>query len=155
MQGRGWALLVGSIALPLVVGALGGLVTDPSWYAELRRPAFAPPGWVFGPVWTVLYACMGTAAWLVWRAVGWRNARVALAFYGAQLLLNALWTPIFFGLRAMGWALFDISLLIVAIAITIVAFFRIDRRAALLMIPYLVWVTFATALNWSLWTLNH
>ena len=151
---RGWAWLAVSIAVPLAVGALGGLVTDASWYLELRRPAFAPPGWIFGPVWTVLYACMGTAAWWVWRAAGWRKARGALTLYGAQLALNALWSPIFFGMHAMGWALVDILLMIVAIAATLVAFWRIERRAGLLLIPYLLWVAFATVLNWSLWTLN-
>lgn len=151
---RGWAWLVVSIAAPLAVGALGGLVTDPSWYLELRRPAFAPPGWVFGPVWTFLYACMGTAAWWVWRARGWRGARGALTLYGVQLLLNAVWTPIFFGMRAMGWAMLDISLMLVAIAATLVAFYRIERRAGLLLVPYLLWVSFAAVLNWSLWTMN-
>ncbi len=151
---RGWALLVASISVPLALGALGGLVTDPAWYAELRRPTFAPPGWVFGPVWTVLYACMGTAAWWVWRSAGWRNARWALALYATQLLLNAAWSPIFFGLRAMGWALVDISLMIVAITATLVAFYRIERRAGWLLLPYLLWVLFAAVLNGSLWLLN-
>lgn len=153
-QAKTWVSLAASIALPLLLGAVGGLATDSGWYVELHRPSFAPPGWVFGPVWTVLYGSMGTAAWWVWRAAGWPRARHALGWYAAQLLLNALWSPIFFGLRAMGWALIDIGLMGVAIVGTLVAFYRIERRAGLLLVPYLLWVAFAAVLNWSLWTLN-
>ena len=149
-----WVVLAVSMALPLLVGALGGIVTDSGWYAELRRPAFAPPGWLFGPVWTALYLGMGVAAWLVWRRAGFRKARAALALYALQLVFNALWNPIFFGLRAMGWALVDIVVLAVAIVVTLIKFYRIDRSAGLLLVPYLLWVLFASVLNFSLWMLN-
>jgi len=149
-----WVVLAVSMALPLLVGALGGIVTDSGWYTELRRPAFAPPGWLFGPVWTALYLGMGVAAWLVWRRAGFRKARAALALYALQLVFNALWSPIFFGLRAMGWAFVDIVVLAVAIVVTLVEFHRIDRRAGLLLVPYLLWVLFASVLNFSLWMLN-
>jgi tryptophan-rich sensory protein len=142
------------MALPLLVGALGGIVTDGGWYTELRRPGFAPPGWLFGPVWTALYLGMGVAAWLVWRRAGFHRARVALALYALQLVFNALWSPIFFGLRAMGWAFVDIVLLAIAIVVTLIKFYRIDRSAGLLLVPYLLWVLFAGALNFSLWMLN-
>lgn len=148
-----WVLLV-SILVPLGLGSLGGLLTDSMWYAELRRPSFAPPGWVFGPVWTVLYAGMGTAAWLVWRKAGWRDGRGALTWYGVQLALNAVWTPIFFGWRQIGWAFAEILVLAVCIVITLVSFWRVDRRAGVLLVPYLAWVAFAAVLNGSLWVLN-
>ncbi|MFW5741052.1 MAG: TspO/MBR family protein [Myxococcota bacterium] len=140
--------------VPLSAGAVGGLVTDSGWYAQLQRPWFAPPGWVFGPVWTVLYVAMGTAAWLVWRTAGWRRGRPALTWYAVQLVLNAAWSPIFFGVRAMGWALAELVVLAVCIVGTLVAFFRVDRRAGMLLVPYLLWVVFAGVLNASLWFLN-
>lgn len=146
--------LIGSVLVPLGLGALGGLLTDSGWYVELQRPAFAPPGWLFGPVWTVLYSCMGTSAWLVWRAAGWRGAKQALTLYAAQLALNAAWTPIFFGLRQIGWAFGEILVLLGFIVATIVAFRRVDWRAAALLVPYLLWVAFASVLNGSLWILN-
>ncbi len=148
------AVLGGSILVPLSLGALGGLLTDSSWYAELQRPWFAPPGWIFGPVWTVLYACMGTAAWLVWRSAGWPRAKSALTWYAVQLALNAAWTPIFFGLRQVAWAFAEILALLAAIVVTIVTFHRLDRRAAALLVPYVLWVAFAAVLNASLWLLN-
>lgn len=149
-----WVVLAVSMALPLLVGAVGGFVTDSGWYADLRRPAFAPPGWLFGPVWTALYLGMGVAAWLVWRRAGFHKARIALALYALQLVFNALWSPIFFGLRAMGWAFVDIVVLAVAIVVTLIKFYRIDRSAGLLLVPYLLWVLFASVLNLSLWILN-
>ena len=147
-------VLLASLLLPLGLGALGGLLTDSRWYVELHRPSFAPPGWLFGPVWTALYACMGTAAWLVWRKAGWKGAQRTLTLYAVQLALNAAWTPIFFGLRQIGLAFFEILVLLACIVATIVSFFRVDRRAAALLLPYLLWVAFASVLNGSLWLLN-
>jgi benzodiazapine receptor len=120
-------------------------------YASLIRPAWAPPSWLFGPVWTVLYATMAVAAWLVWRRVGLDRALVPFA---VQLLLNAAWTPLFFGAGRYGWALVDIVALWLAIAVTIVVFWRVSRPAALLLVPYWLWVTFASALNASILALN-
>jgi tryptophan-rich sensory protein len=134
------------VAAVVAVGALGALgVGGASMeYASLRRPAWAPPAWLFGPVWTVLYAIIAVSGWLVWRRVGWTRA---LTVYVVQLVLNAAWTPIFFGAGRYGWALVDIVLLWVLIAATVVLFWRVSRPAAALFLPYWAWVTFATALN--------
>ncbi len=120
------------------------------WY---RQPSWAPPEWVFGPVWTVLYVMMAVSAWLVWRKTG-AAARKALAVFAVQLALNAAWTPVFFGLQAPGAAFAVIVLLWFAIGATIVAFVRHSRFAALLLVPYMLWVSFAAALNWSIWRLT-
>lgn len=121
-------------------------------YASLPTPVWAPPSWVFGPVWTVLYALMGIAAWRVWKADGFSGATVALGLFFAQLVANALWTPLFFGAGLLGWALVDILILNLLLAATIVAFWRVDRPAGLLLVPYLLWVLFATALNAAIFT---
>ncbi len=143
-------VLVGFIVLCQLAGASGALVTDPGWYLALDRPSWAPPGWVFGPVWISLYTMMGVAAWLVWRTDSW-SRRAALAWFGVQLVLNAAWTPVFFGARSIGGGLIVISVLLVVIIATIAAYQHVSRRAAALMVPYLVWVGFATALNAGLW----
>jgi translocator protein len=142
-----WAVAVAAAAL------IGGLaVADAAGeYASLQRPPWAPPSWLFGPVWTVLYAGMAVAAWLVWRRVGVDRTLVPFA---VQLVLNAAWTPLFFGAGAYGWALVDIIALWLAIAVTIVAFWRVSRPAAVLLGPYWVWVTYAAALNASILALN-
>lgn len=139
-------------------GLLGSFFTvaeSPGWYAELVKPALTPPGFVFGPVWVTLYALMGVAAFLVWRK-GWRHpsVRTALFLFGAQLVVNALWSPLFFGLHAIGWALFDILILWLLIIGTIMSFYRVSLQAALLLIPYALWVGFATYLNASIWLIN-
>ena len=146
-----------AVAACLAAGGIGSVFTVhaiPTWYATLLKPSWNPPGWVFGPVWTALYLLMGVAAWLVWRAVGWPAARRALLLFAAQLVLNTAWSPIFFGLRSPGWALVDIVVLWAAVVATLGAFRRIRPVAGVLLIPYLVWVTFASALNWSIWRLN-
>lgn len=125
-----------------------------AWYAELNKPSWNPPGWLFGPVWTVLYSMMAVAAWLVWQFGGFRLQGRALKWYLAQLLLNALWSPLFFGLHSPGLALGEILLLWVAIAITMRKFWRVSKWAGWLMVPYLGWVSFATVLNFILWRLN-
>jgi tryptophan-rich sensory protein len=141
--------LVGSCQL---AGASGALVTDPSFYQELVRPSWAPPGWLFAPVWITLYTLMGVAAWLVWRTGPGR--RTALWWFAIQLILNAAWTPVFFGLRSLGGGLVVIILLDLAIIATIVAFARRSRLAAALLVPYALWVGFATALSVALWSSN-
>lgn len=134
-------------------GGLGALATDAAWYRELARPSWAPPGWVFGPVWLTLYTMMGVAAWRVWRTPSGPARSRALGWFAAQLALNAAWTPVFFGLRSLGGGLAVIGLLVVAIAGTIRAFRVVAPRAAWLLAPYLAWVLFATALNAALWWL--
>jgi tryptophan-rich sensory protein len=127
---------------------MGAVVT---WYPTLVKPSWNPPAWVFGPVWTLLYAMMAVAAWLVWRRVDWG---VALTVFGVQLALNVAWSFCFFALRNPLAGLVDILLLWVAIAVTMVLFWRVDRLAGWLLVPYLFWVTFATMLNFSIWRLN-
>lgn len=134
----------------------GGLAASSAaeQYATLVQPAWAPPAWLFGPVWTVLYASIAVAGWLVWRNAGWTGARTALSVFGVQLVLNALWTPLFFGGGLFGVAFAEIVLLWISIVATIVLFARHSRPAAALLVPYLAWVTFASALNLAIWVLN-
>jgi translocator protein len=139
-----------AVAAAALIGTLAVSGTSQE-YASLARPSWAPPSWLFGPVWTALYASMAAAAWLVWRRVGLDRALVPFA---VQLLLNAAWTPLFFGAGRYGWALVDIVALWLAIGVTVVVFWRVSRPAALLLVPYWLWVTFATALNASILALN-
>jgi benzodiazapine receptor len=153
------AALVIALAAPFVVAAIGGIATGSSvstWYPTLNKPAWNPPAWIFGPVWTLLYLMMGIASWLVWQKRGQNEAPVrrALGWYGLQLGLNLGWSVIFFGLRQVGLALIEIVALWSALLITIVKFRRIRRDAAGLLLPYLLWTTFATALNAAIWWLN-
>lgn len=144
----GWALLCYGAAL------FAGRIPVGEWYAGLAKPAWTPPGWVFAPVWTVLYGMMAAAAWLVWKGRGFSGARLALALFGAQLGLNVAWTWLFFGLQRPGLAAVDIALLWAAILATVLAFWRFRRLAGVLLVPYLAWVTFAAALNLEIWRLN-
>ena len=149
------ASLVVAVGLCLAVGALGGWVTATSvktWYPLLSKPGFTPPDWLFGPVWTALYVLMGIAAWRVWRADA--KARNALAVFAVQLMLNLAWSVVFFGLRKIGAAVAVIVLLEAAILTTMAAFWRVDRSAAALLLPYALWVAFATVLNIAVWRLN-
>ena len=155
----GSSLLALGFALILTFGAaaIGGVATGTSvnsWYLELAKPTWNPPGWVFGPVWTLLYTMMAISAWLVWRAAGWKRARLALGLYLVQLALNSLWSILFFGLQRPDWAMAEILALWCAIAATTAAFYRHSRLAAGLMIPYLAWVSFAAVLNYSIFRLN-
>lgn len=145
--------LLGWLAAAFLPALIGAPFTGREYYARLDRPSWAPPGWVFGPVWTALYATIGTSAWLVARRGG-AQARGPLALWAAQAALNAAWTPVFFGLRAPGAALGVIGALWVAVAGTIVAFFNRRPAAGLLLLPYLAWVTFATVLNFEIWRRN-
>lgn len=144
-----------SLVLVIIVAALGGLASADAAgdYGKLAQPGWAPPSYLFGPVWSALYLLMAVAAWLVWRVdPRWRNP--AIIAYGVQLVLNLLWSPLFFGLGWRGLALIDIVLLDLAVAVTITLFWRIHRPAAAMMVPYLAWILFATALNYSVWSLN-
>lgn len=151
--------VVGLLVWLLVVfaaAAIGGFASASAseFYRDLVRPSWAPPGWLFGPVWTVLYALMGVAAWLVWRARGFGGARNALLVFVVQLAVNALWTWLFFVWRQGGLAFAEILLLLALILTTIVLFWRVSRLAAVLLVPYLLWVSFASALTLSMWRLN-
>lgn len=145
------------LAVTAIAGAIGALATQEAaaFYAILSRPSWAPPAWVFGPVWSALYFMIGVAAWLVWRSTGHAEARIhALQLFIVQLALNALWSWLFFAWRKGAAAFVEIVLLWVCIALTMRAFSRINRTAALLLVPYLAWVTFAAALTWVLWRGN-
>lgn len=125
------------------------------WYAHLNKPSFTPPDWLFGPVWTVLYLLMAVSAFLVWKkGLAKPLVKIALALYLLQLVLNALWTPLFFGARMPLLAFIEILLLCSAIVLTIVAFAKVSTPAALLLVPYMGWTSFATVLNFSIWLLN-
>jgi len=149
----------GALALFLVAciggGAASGLATPPGeWYASLAKPAWTPPGWVFGPAWTLLYMLMALAAWQVWRRRSATDVRMPLALFAMQLALNLAWTPIFFGMQRPGLALVEIVLMLAVILATTASFVRVSRTATLLMLPYCAWVSFATALNWAIWRMN-
>ncbi|HVU80139.1 MAG TPA: TspO/MBR family protein [Candidatus Paceibacterota bacterium] len=138
-------------------GLIGSAFTAPAisgWYAALEKPQVAPPNWVFAPVWTTLFLLMGVAAYLVWRKPASRGRTLALKLFFAQLILNVLWSVLFFGLKSPAMALAEIALLWLSIAATIWAFSKISGPAALLLAPYLAWVSFASYLNFMLWTLN-
>jgi tryptophan-rich sensory protein len=126
-----------------------------TWYSDLSRPSFTPPDWTFGVVWPILYVMMGISAFLIWeRGINKRQVKVALGLFVIQLVLNGLWTPIFFGLHMIAIALFEIVLLWAAILLTILAFWRISKAAAFLLFPYILWVSFAVVLNAAFWYLN-
>jgi tryptophan-rich sensory protein len=152
-----WKLVVSIIAC-LAAGAIGSIFTRqaiPTWYATLEKPAFNPPNWIFMPVWTLLYILMGVAAFLVWRkGLENRQVRIALIAFLVQLVLNALWSVAFFGLESPLYGLIVIMFLWLAILFTTLQFYRISRAAGALMLPYLLWVTFAAVLNESIWLLN-
>jgi len=150
-------VLVLFVALCLGVAALGGIATATSvdtWYQGLQKPPFNPPNWVFAPVWTTLYVLMGVAACRVWRHSEAGGRRLALTLFAIQLVLNLAWSFLFFGMQRIDLALVDIVLLLLAVAATIALFWPIERLAGWLLVPYFLWVSFATALNTSLWLLN-
>ena len=141
----------------LVVSGIGGAITASSvetWYQALEKPTFNPPDWVFAPVWTLLYIIMGTAAWRVWRFRSFEATSKALGLFALQLGFNLTWSFLFFGLQRIDLALVDIIILLVVIIVNAIMFWRIDRLAGLMFLPYIAWVTYATILNSSLWLLN-
>lgn len=150
-------MLVVFVGLCLAVGALGGWVTAGSvktWYTTINKPSFTPPNWVFGPVWTGLYVLMGIAAWRVWCKARPDQLRVPLALFAVQLALNLAWSVVFFGAHRIGGAVVVIVGLEAAILATMVAFRRMDGLAALLLVPYALWVAFAAVLNVAVWKSN-
>ncbi|WP_116344377.1 TspO/MBR family protein [Blastopirellula marina] len=151
-----WVLLA-AVALCVAVGIVGALFTTPqipTWYAGIDKPSWTPPSWIFGPVWTTLYVMMGVAAWLVWRRRPWSAVWPALLLFGIQLILNAIWSPLFFGLESPLLGLIDIVLLWLMIGVTIYCFARLSLGGALLLVPYLLWVSYAACLNFAIWRLN-
>jgi benzodiazapine receptor len=151
-----WLALAGWVLLCAAAGAVGAFASIHAveFYTLLERPSWAPPAAVFGPVWTLLYMAMAVSAWLVWRERAWSRARGALGLFVLQLGLNALWSWLFFAWHRGALAFADIVVLLALIVATVVAFARIRRAAAWLLAPYLVWVCFAAALNYSVWQLN-
>ena len=150
--------LICSVSVCLLTGFLGTFVTMDSvttWYADLSRPSFTPPDWTFGVVWPILYVMMGISGFLIWeRGINKRQVKVALGLFVLQLVLNGIWTPIFFGLHMIALALVEIVLLWVAILLTIIAFWRISKASTFLLFPYILWVSFAVVLNATFWYLN-
>jgi benzodiazapine receptor len=151
-----WQLigLLGSLLAAFAAGAVGAIasVDAASFYAQLSKPSWAPPAGVFGPVWSALYALMGVAAWLVWRSPGRKG--LALGLFGAQLAANALWSWLFFAWHRGALAAVEVLVLLALIVATVVTFWRSSRLAALLLVPYLLWVSFASALTWAVWQRN-
>lgn len=140
------AAVTGSIPITLLNGV--------AWQDTLNKPFFAPPNWLFGPAWTVLFILMAIALYLVWTKWPAKDAKLGLALYGVQIVLNVLWNFIFFGARLILPGLIELMILLVFIAATTFVFYRVDKRAAYLMVPYLLWVSFATCLNGAIWLLN-
>jgi len=148
--------LVIILVICFIVAGIGSVATTPnieSWYKNLAKPAWTPPNWLFGPVWTILYITMAISAWLVWRDIGLSKAAIPLAIFALQLILNALWSWLFFGAHNPGAAMVEIVALWAAILATIILFWRITPLAGALMLPYIAWVTFASALNFAIWRL--
>ena len=146
-----------SIVLCQLAGFLGSIFTAPAiptWYKTLKKPFFTPPDWIFGPVWISLFILMGISLFLVWRKQEHPQFKITLTFFLIQLIFNILWSAAFFGLRSPLLGLIDIVLLWVAILLTIRNFLRISKVAGLLLLPYVLWVSFAVVLNFSLWILN-
>ena len=147
-----------ALLIPQIIGLLGSLFTSatiPTWYATLTRPELAPPNWVFGPVWTVLFILMGIASFLIFqKGYERRDVRIALSFYGAQLILNLLWSILFFGARNPGLAFAEIVVLWLVLFLTIRKFWPLSKTSAYLLVPYILWVSFAGYLNYSIWILN-
>jgi len=150
--------LIVAIGVSELAGIIGSIFTAPAiqgWYAGIVKPAINPPSWLFGPVWTILFALMGVAAFLIWRkGLERRDVKIALGIFLGQLILNTLWSVIFFGFESPGGALLEIVFLWLAILATIIAFARISKLAAWLLAPYILWVSFALYLNYTIWVLN-
>lgn len=151
VTGKQIGVLIAIVIVTFCAPAVGAFSPPGAWYAALEKPSWTPPAWLFGPVWTALYLLMALAAWMVWRRVGWGKA---LGWYAIQLGLNAAWTPLFFGAHAIAIGLGVILALWLAIIATATSFANVHRTAGLMLLPYLAWVTFASALNFALWRLN-
>lgn len=150
--------LITAIVISELAGIIGSVFTTPSiasWYENLAKPEIAPPNWIFGHVWTTLFALMGIASFLIWKkGLDRRDVKIALGIFLGQLILNTLWSIIFFGLHSLGGALVEIVFLWLAILATIITFAKISKPAAWLLVPYIAWVSFATYLNYAIWIIN-
>ncbi len=150
--------LIIAIVVSELAGIIGSVFTAPSitsWYIELVKPALNPPAWVFAPVWTTLFVLMGVAAFLIWKKeFDHKGVKIALGIFLVQLVLNTLWSIIFFGFHSSGGALIEIVFLWFAILVTIISFYKISKPAAWLLVPYILWVSFASYLNYAIWLLN-
>lgn len=142
------------IVVCFIPAVIGSRFSPGEWYAQLAKPSWTPPGYIFGPVWTLLYASMAVAAWMLWRRVGFTGGRTALILFMAQLVLNGMWSWIFFGLHEPGLAFVELCCLWLLILATVIAFWRLYRPSGALLVPYLAWVSFAASLNFSIWWLN-
>jgi translocator protein len=157
MKSKDVIKLIVSIAAPLLAGGVGAVVTTPAistWYATLNKPWFTPPDWLFGPVWTLLYILMGLALFLVWRSPKSRTRDIGIALFAVQLAVNVFWSFAFFGLENTLYGVLTIIPLWVLIAATIFQFYKVSKGAAFLMVPYILWVSIATALNTAVYLLN-
>ncbi len=146
--------LLAWVAVCFLTAWIGSRFSPGEWYLQIQKPPWTPPGYLFGPVWSMLYLTMGVAAWLVWRRAGFSGASLALTLFVAQLILNGTWSWIFFGMQRPGVAFAEILVLWSMILVTMIAFWRVTSIAGILFLPYLAWVTFAAFLNYSIWQLN-
>lgn len=149
-----YAGLLGWIAVVAVAGTFASYFDPGSWYQGIAKPSFTPPSWIFPVVWPILYLLMAIAAWLIWKDFGFTEGRRPLKWFGVQLALNAAWSWLFFGRHGIASALAEIALLWIAILFTLLLFWKKNRWAGLLMLPYLLWTTYALALNYAIWQLN-
>lgn len=151
-----WFLLIGFVVACNLIGALGAVWTssDGEWYKGINKPSFNPPSWVFGPVWMLLFSLMGIALYLVWVAPSSKVRTIALVIFGIHFVLNVLWSYLFFGANNPLWSLIEIFVLLVFIVVTGIYFYMINHFAGYLFIPYFLWVSFASFLNYSIWSLN-
>ena len=149
--------LIGSILIAQAAGVIGSLFTVqniPTWYATLNKPAFSPPNYLFGPVWITLYFMIGVAFFLVWKNPGKVNIKIPVIVFSVQMVLNAAWSIIFFGMKSPMFAFFEIVVLWVFIVLCMVTFYPVSRAASWLLVPYFLWVSFASVLNFKIWMLN-
>jgi len=164
MKKNDWLKLISAIIICQGAGLIGSLFTFsaiPNWYQTISKPAFQPSNWLFGPVWTTLYVLMGISAFLIWSSFAKategqvrKKIKIALIIFGAQLVLNALWSIIFFGANKIGWAFAELVVLWLMIVLTMIVFAKISKPAMYLLLPYILWVSFASFLNFTLWQLN-
>lgn len=147
----GLAAFLGVAFVAMIIGGLATSIGMGTWYQDLAKPFWTPPDWVFGPVWTVLYAMMGVAAWMVWRRAGFAGAWVGLVLFFLQLVANVVWPVLFFGFQEFGWASLDIVVLLLLILATTRAFLDHSRGAAVLLLPYAVWVGYAASITIAVW----
>jgi len=150
-----WAKLIASILICQMAGFVGSIFTAssiPTWYADLQKPTFSPPNWLFGPVWIILYTLMGISLYLVFNKK--KNIKTPLILFAVQLILNSIWSILFFGLQNPFYAFIEIIILWIAILLTIISFYKVSKNASLLLLPYIIWVSVATILNYYIWVLN-